>query len=119
MDRVGIRPVTITPLNAQQLYGKNAIIAGWGYTNEGKVADALQEVNVRILSQAQCEKRVQLTTNRYLRLKKNHICTSSEPYALGTCVSNANYHDHRNEMKNIYYSYLCIISGRQWWTTIE
>lgn len=77
-----VKPVTLTPLNNQQLYGKKAVLAGWGLTNEGEIADLLQKTRVKILPPMECGHKVQLVINETHVVEKNDICSAAEPYAL-------------------------------------
>lgn len=91
VDRPGIKPVTLTPLNNKQLHRINAAIVGWGITNDGRVADILQRATVTILTPEECVRKVKLITKEGFILGINYLCTSANPYALGSCVRNEKF----------------------------
>lgn len=92
VNRVGIRPVVITPLNNKQLYNVNGMLAGWGNTNRGP-QDELFKAKVKILNERECTRKLKLITNNqllgfFLGVGRNYLCNSADPYVLATCVRN-------------------------------
>jgi hypothetical protein len=77
--------VSIVP--NRNLFGREAVIAGWGKNNNGEMPFIMETVNLTIISNSECaELATRLNRNRIF-ITHAEICTVSNPYSLMESVS--------------------------------
>jgi hypothetical protein len=82
-----IKPVTLLTLSNSDLYGLDVTTAGWGVSNTGSSAIGLEAVNLKILTNTECEERTNEILGYKLDMDIGIICTAIEPFALLQHVS--------------------------------
>jgi hypothetical protein len=69
------------------LYGLNVIAAGWGITNSGQITRFMEAVNLRILSNTECENRIAIAQGNRISVPERLLCSVSDPLAVMQVVS--------------------------------
>ncbi|XP_011501519.1 PREDICTED: trypsin delta/gamma-like [Ceratosolen solmsi marchali] len=77
-----ITPLPLSTAKNIYLYGLNVVAAGWGISNNGEVTRIMETVNLRILSNADCEVRIASANGRRIPVHERLLCSISEPFAV-------------------------------------
>lgn len=108
-----MRLAFVPKFKPKNLFGASVKIAGWGLTNGNMRTEILRTVDLKVLSDTECNIRVSqilkkpISTDVFIR----HLCATSEPWALNTCVR-----EHTNDIlfctqTNILYKHIIITQG--------
>ncbi|XP_011495552.1 PREDICTED: chymotrypsin-2-like [Ceratosolen solmsi marchali] len=82
-----ITPATLSSMTSKDLYRSTVEIAGFGMTAEDRMTSYMETVTVSIISQRECEERIEKIGQNKCELNKKYLCGVGDPVAL---MSNGN-----------------------------
>ncbi|XP_011495232.1 PREDICTED: trypsin epsilon-like [Ceratosolen solmsi marchali] len=77
-----IRPGIFLLSNNRDLYGKNAVIAGWGKNSNGNISNSMMSAILEFISNETCELKIKYDIGKVIHIHERYLCTSAYYYIL-------------------------------------